>query len=131
MRRLVAETRLHPADLVLPLFVKEGLDRARAAGVHARAGAAHRGVAAWRRSRGRARRGAGRRHAVRHPHGQRDAAGSQADAEDGILQRALRTSRKVLDEVPAGAPTPVLMADTCLDEFTDHGHCGVLDGQVL
>jgi porphobilinogen synthase len=56
----------------------------------------------------------------------KDAHGSQADAADGILQRALRASRKVLDEVPAGAPTPVLMADTCLDEFTDHGHCGVL-----
>jgi porphobilinogen synthase len=56
----------------------------------------------------------------------KDATGSQADAEDGILQRALRASRKVLDEVPAGTATPVLMADTCLDEFTDHGHCGVL-----
>jgi porphobilinogen synthase len=59
----------------------------------------------------------------------KDASGSQADAVDGILQRALRASRKVLDEgLAPGAPTPVLMADTCLDEFTDHGHCGVLTG---
>jgi len=124
MRRLVAETRLHPADLVLPLFVKEGLtepapltsmpgqvqhteeslvDAVRAARDAGLGGVMLFGIPAVK-----------------------DATGSQADAEDGILQRALRASRKVLDEVPAGAATPVLMADTCLDEFTDHGHCGVL-----
>ncbi|MGI5188970.1 porphobilinogen synthase [Promicromonospora sp. CA-289599] len=124
MRRLVAETRLHPADLVLPLFVKEGLtepapltsmpgqvqhteeslvDAVRAARDAGLGGVMLFGIPTVK-----------------------DATGSQADAEDGILQRALRASRKVLDEVPAGAPTPVLMADTCLDEFTDHGHCGVL-----
>ncbi|MFD6139988.1 porphobilinogen synthase [Promicromonospora sp. NPDC060271] len=124
MRRLVAETRLHPADLVLPLFVKEGLtepapltsmpgqvqhteeslvDAVRAARDAGLGGVMLFGIPAVK-----------------------DATGSQADAEDGILQRALRAARKVLDEVPAGAATPVLMADTCLDEFTDHGHCGVL-----
>jgi porphobilinogen synthase len=124
MRRLVAEIRLHPADLVLPLFVKEGLtepapltsmpgqvqhteeslvDAVRAARDAGLGGVMLFGIPTVK-----------------------DATGSQADAEDGILQRALRASRKVLDEVPAGAPTPVLMADTCLDEFTDHGHCGVL-----
>jgi porphobilinogen synthase len=124
MRRLVAETRLHPADLVLPLFVKEGLtepapltsmpgqvqhteeslvDAVRAARDAGLGGVMLFGIPAVK-----------------------DATGSQADAEDGIVQRALRASRKVLDEVPAGTATPVLMADTCLDEFTDHGHCGVL-----
>lgn len=124
MRRLVAETRLHPADLVLPLFVKEGLtepapltsmpgqvqhteeslvDAVRAARDAGLGGVMLFGIPTVK-----------------------DATGSQADAEDGILQRALRASRKVLDEVPAGTATPVLMADTCLDEFTDHGHCGVL-----
>lgn len=124
MRRLVAEIRLHPADLVLPLFVKEGLtepapltsmpgqvqhteeslvDAVRAARDAGLGGVMLFGIPTVK-----------------------DATGSQADAEDGILQRALRASRKVLDEVPAGTATPVLMADTCLDEFTDHGHCGVL-----
>ena len=128
MRRLVAETRLHAADLVLPLFVKEGLtepapltsmpgqvqhteesliDAVRAARDAGLGGVMLFGIPAVK-----------------------DATGSQADAEDGILQRALRASRAALDEVPAGsAPgraVPVLMADTCLDEFTDHGHCGVL-----
>jgi porphobilinogen synthase len=56
----------------------------------------------------------------------KDATGSGADAPDGIVQEALRTLR---DEV---GDSMVLMADDCLDEFTDHGHCGVLtpDGVV-
>jgi len=56
----------------------------------------------------------------------RDATGSGATAESGILNVALRTLRAELGE------DTVLMADTCLDEFTDHGHCGVLaaDGSV-
>ncbi|MFD2027109.1 porphobilinogen synthase [Promicromonospora aerolata] len=124
MRRLVAETRLHPADLVLPLFVKEGLtepvpltsmpgqvqhtEESLAGAVRAARDAGLGGIMLFGIP------------AVK------DANGSQADAADGILQRALRTSREVLDDVPAGAATPVLMADTCLDEFTDHGHCGVL-----
>lgn len=125
MRRLVAETRLHPADLVLPLFVKEGLtepvpltsmpgqvqhteeslvEAVRAARDAGLGGVMLFGIPAVK-----------------------DASGTQADATDGVLQRALRASREVLDDgLSPGAPTPVLMADTCLDEFTDHGHCGVL-----
>ena len=51
----------------------------------------------------------------------KDATGSAGVAEDGILNAALRDLAKDLGE------ETVLMADTCLDEFTDHGHCGVLD----
>ena len=51
----------------------------------------------------------------------RDAVGSQATDPDGILNVALADLR-----AEVGADT-VLMADLCLDEFTDHGHCGVLD----
>jgi porphobilinogen synthase len=52
----------------------------------------------------------------------KDATGSAGVAEDGILNVALRDLVKDLGD------ETVLMADTCLDEFTDHGHCGVLDG---
>jgi porphobilinogen synthase len=52
----------------------------------------------------------------------KDAVGSAGVAEDGILNVALRDLAKDLGD------ETVLMADTCLDEFTDHGHCGVLDG---
>jgi porphobilinogen synthase len=51
----------------------------------------------------------------------KDATGSVGIAEDGVLNVALRD---LADEI---GDTTVLMADTCLDEFTDHGHCGVLD----
>jgi porphobilinogen synthase len=52
----------------------------------------------------------------------KDASGSVGIAEDGILNVALRDLAADLGDAT------VLMADTCLDEFTDHGHCGVLDG---
>jgi porphobilinogen synthase len=65
---------------------------------------------------------------------ERDATGSAGDDPDGILQRGIRVAREAVAEVEAetGRPGPVVMADTCLDEFTDHGHCGVLtaDGAV-
>src|SRR4029450_4709318 len=56
----------------------------------------------------------------------KDAHGSAADAPDGVVQEALRAAR---DEVGDGL---VLIADDCLDEYTDHGHCGILrdDGSV-
>ncbi len=56
----------------------------------------------------------------------KDARGSGADAADGVVQTALRSLR---DEV---GDTLVLMADDCLDEYTDHGHCGIVtaDGDV-
>ena len=56
----------------------------------------------------------------------KDAVGSQAWAPDGIIQRALLTLRETFGH------DVVLMADTCLDEFTDHGHCGIVrdDGTV-
>ena len=55
----------------------------------------------------------------------KDAIGTQADAADGIVQVALRRRDEVGDAM-------VLMTDGCLDEFTDHGHCGVIrtDGSV-
>lgn len=51
----------------------------------------------------------------------KDAAGSDADAEDGIIQQALRALR-------AADLDMTLIADTCLCEYTDHGHCGILSG---
>src|SRR5882757_10744704 len=53
----------------------------------------------------------------------KDASGSVGIAEDGILNVALRDLSADLGDAT------VLMADSCLDEFTDHGHCGVLDGE--
>ncbi len=119
IRRLVAETRLHPADLVLPLFVKQSLTRPAALSTmpgvlqHTRDSlrrAAVDAVAA----------GVGGLMVFGVP-SVRDAVGSQATDPDGVLNVAMADLRAEL-----GGAT-VLMADLCLDEFTDHGHCGVLD----
>jgi porphobilinogen synthase len=124
LRRLVAETRVHPADLVLPVFVREGLREPRPIsslpGVvqHSRDSLKAAAVQAISS-------GVGGLMIFGVPE-RRDAVGSGATDEDGILNLALADLRAELGDAA------VLMADLCLDEFTDHGHCGVLaaDGSV-
>ena len=117
---MVAETRLSVDDLVAPLFVREGIDDpqpvASLPGVvqHTRASL---------RSEVAALRDLGVPAVILFgvPE-KKDAVGSEAWNPDGIVQVALRDLRdEVGDDV-------VLMADLCVDEYTDHGHCGVLDG---
>ncbi|MEL7978298.1 porphobilinogen synthase [Isoptericola sp. F-RaC21] len=132
MRRLAAETRLHAADLVLPLFVKEGL--AEPAPITSMPGQVQHSEASLRDAvADAARAGLGGVMLFGIP-AERDATGTAGDDPDGILQRGIRIAREAVAAVEAdtGRPGPVVMADTCLDEFTDHGHCGVLtaDGTV-
>jgi porphobilinogen synthase len=116
LRRLVGETSLAPSDLVLPLFVKEGLSEPVAItsmpGVvqHTRDSlrkAAHEAVEA----------GVGGLILFGIPV-DKDDVGSQADAADGVVQVALRDLAADLGD------STVVMADLCLCEYTDHGHCG-------
>jgi len=129
MRRLVAETRLDPAGLVLPMFVKEGLAEphpiASMPGV-----VQHTPTSLASAVRDAAKAGVGGVMLFGIP-ARRDAIGTSADAPDGILQQAITIARDAAESAGSGTP-PVVMADTCLDEFTDHGHCGVLtaDGSV-
>ena len=121
LRRLVAETRLSTDDLVAPLFVADGIDEVRP--VPSLPGVVQHTlgtlVAEVRRLVGLGVPGV-ILFGLPRP-ADKDAVGSQAYAPDGIVQRALAAVRDALgDEV-------VAMADTCLDEFTDHGHCGVVD----
>ncbi|WP_330279725.1 porphobilinogen synthase [Streptomyces sp. NBC_00569] len=123
MRRMVAETRLHPADLILPAFVREGIgepveigsmpgvvqhtrDTLKKAAVEAlEAGVA--GIMLFGVP----------------DDAKKDALGTAGTDPDGILQVALRDVRaEVGDDL-------IVMSDLCLDEFTDHGHCGVLDAE--
>ncbi|GAA3855492.1 porphobilinogen synthase [Tessaracoccus defluvii] len=123
MRRLVREVEVRPSQLVLPMFVAErrgdissmpgvvrhDLDSLRAAAEDA--------VAA----------GVGALMLFGVPDDDaKDDRGSQGWAEDGILQRGLAAVRDAVGD------ETVVMADTCLDEFTSHGHCGFLtpDGRV-
>ena len=119
MRRLVAETRLHPADLVLPVFVREGISDP--VPISAMPGVVqHTLDSLVDVARQAADAGLGGLMLFGVPEA-KDAVGSGADDPDGILNVALR---RVVDAV---GDRIVVMADLCLDEFTDHGHCGVLD----
>ncbi|MEA2579316.1 MAG: porphobilinogen synthase [Actinomycetota bacterium] len=125
LRGLIRETTLAPSDLIAPLFVKEGIDAAvpiasmpgqfqhtlesvRKAAVEI----ADRGVTAFMLFGVPARK---------------DAEGSEAWSPDGIGQRAITTLREEFGD------DAVVISDLCLDEYTDHGHCGVLDeaGNVI
>jgi len=124
MRRLVAEARIGVDDLVAPLFVKERIDAAEQ--VTSMPGVVQHTQESLRKEvRGLADLGVPAVVLFGVP-ATKDARGSGADAADGVVQTALRSLR---DEV---GDTLVLMADDCLDEYTDHGHCGIVtvDGDV-
>ena len=118
VRRLVAQERLSPADLVLPLFVKEGIDAPTP--VPSMPGVFQHTRDSLRKAVAEAvDAGVGGLVLFGVP-AVKDATGSGADDPDGVVQVALR------DAVAEVGDAAVVMADLCLDEYTDHGHCGVL-----
>ncbi|WP_347031252.1 porphobilinogen synthase [Brevibacterium paucivorans] len=118
VRRLVQENRLHAADLIETLFVKESLTEP--APLTSMPGVVqHTLDSLVEASRKAVDAGVGGIMLFGIPN-HRDETGSQALAEDGILNRAIRAV------VEAVGDQTVVMADLCLDEFTSHGHCGVL-----
>ncbi|MET4583360.1 porphobilinogen synthase [Conyzicola nivalis] len=119
MRRLVAETRLHPADLVLPMFVREGISEPVAIG--SMPGVVHHTLDSLPRAvEAAAEAGIGGVMLFGVPL-EKDAIGSGATDPNGILNVGTRVA------VDAAGGALVVQTDLCLDEFTDHGHCGVLD----
>ena len=121
MRRLVAQTSLEPRHLVLPMFVADGITESRPIvsmpGVYQ-----HTRDSLRRAAVDAVAAGVGGLMLFGVPEDEdKDASGSVGVDRDGILNVALR------DLVSELGDATVLMADTCLDEFTDHGHCGVLD----
>ncbi|MEU9887215.1 porphobilinogen synthase [Sphaerisporangium sp. NPDC051011] len=124
IRRMVAGTRLHPAELVLPMFVKEGVSDPQP--VASMPGVVQHTVDSLRKAAGEAAEaGVGGLILFGVP-AAKDARGSAADDPDGILQKALAELSADLGDAI------VVMSDTCLDEYTDHGHCGILtpEGEV-
>jgi len=122
LRGMVRETHLRCEDLILPLFVVEGSGVREAVssmpGVHRHSvdqlvdeakAAADSGVPAV---------------ILFGVPTEKDARGSGADAEDGITQRAVEALRR-------GVPDLVIMTDVCLCEYTDHGHCGVVEDEQV
>ncbi len=124
LRRLASETRLHPADLVLPLFVREGASEPTA--IASMPGVVQHSLDSAKRAvADAAAAGVGGVMLFGVPL-VRDAVGSGATDPNGILNVA---TRAITDEV---GDALVVQTDLCLDEFTDHGHCGVLspDGRI-
>ena len=121
LRRLTADVAVTPSGLILPMFVREGGTEPQPIGsmpgvvqhtLDSLTKAAHEAIEA----------GVGGLMLFGVP-ARKDARGSGADAPDGILNLAIRRLRSEF------ADSTVLMSDLCLDEFTDHGHCGVLDDE--
>ncbi|MCZ8382427.1 porphobilinogen synthase [Mycobacterium sp. CPCC 205372] len=121
MRRLVAQTSLEPRHLVLPMFVADGIDEPRP--ISSMPGVFQHTRDSLRRAAADAvAAGVGGLMLFGVPRDEdKDPLGSAGSAPDGVLNAALRDLAADLGE------QTVLMADTCLDEFTDHGHCGVVD----
>jgi porphobilinogen synthase len=119
IRRLVAEHRLAPADLILPLFVNEAISEP--VPVQSLPGVQQHCLDSLRRTvESAVRAGVGGLIIFGIPR-HKDDRGTSADDPHGVVQSALRTLRADIGD------RCVLIADLCLDEFTDHGHCGILD----
>ena len=119
MRRMTAEHRLAPAELILPAFIREGLSEPNP--IVSMPGVVQHTTDSLKRAAAEAAElGLGGIMLFGIP-SLRDAEGSASLDPNGVLNKAIRDVRsEVGDEL-------VVMSDVCLDEFTDHGHCGVLD----
>ena len=121
MRRLVAETRVHASQLILPMFVREGLTEP--IPISSMPGVVQHSLDSMRRAIAEAAElGVGGVMLFGVP-GHKDATGSGATDPNGILNVATRAA------VAEAGDSLVVQTDLCLDEFTDHGHCGVLDAR--
>ena len=119
LRRLVAETRLHPAELILPMFVREGA--AEPVPISSMPGVVQHSTESLKGAiADAAAAGIGGVMLFGVPE-HKDAVGSGATDPDGILNVATRIA------AAEAGDALVVQTDLCLDEFTDHGHCGVLD----
>jgi porphobilinogen synthase len=119
LRGMVRETRLHRSDLILPCFVVEG------SGVRepiASMPGVHRHSVDQLVSEAKAVADAGVPAVILFGiPAVKDARGSGADARDGIVQRAVEALKRQVPEL-------IVITDVCLCEYTDHGHCGIVEG---
>ena len=123
LRRLARETALGPQDLVLPLFVREGIDAPQP--IEAMPGYLQHTLESLPADVESALKLGVQSFLLFGIPLEKDAEGSQAWADDGIVQVALRRLREAFGH------DALLIADLCLCEYTDHGHCGVLDGETV
>jgi len=124
LRKLTHEVSLQPSDLILPMFVAEGISEPRP--INSMPGVVQHTMDSLAKAAiGAVEAGVGGLMLYGVPTS-KDTVGSGADDPNGILNQGLARLKFELGDAT------VLMGDLCLDEFTDHGHCGVLanDGSV-
>jgi porphobilinogen synthase len=115
----VRETRLHPEDLIMPMFCKQGIDEPVA--ISSMPGQFQHTLESLRKEAVTIAEAGVRAFMLFGVPAAKDPEGSEAWNPDGIAQRAIAALRDEFgDDV-------VVMSDLCLDEYTDHGHCGVLN----
>jgi len=119
LRALVRETAVRPSDLIEPLFAKEGISEA--APIPSMPGQFQHTLESLRKEAVEIAERGVRAFMLFGVPERKDAEGSEAWNPDGISQRAIRTLKEEFGD------DAVVIADLCLDEYTDHGHCGVLD----
>ena len=118
LRQLTQQTRVHPAELILPMFIREGITQP--VPIASMPGVVQHSLDSFRVALNRAARaGIGGVMLFGVPE-HKDATGTGATDPDGILNVATRIA------VAEVGDALVVQTDLCLDEFTDHGHCGVL-----
>ena len=121
LRSLIRETDLTPRHLIAPLFVKEGI--AEPAPIASMPGQSQHTLESLRKEANEIAAKGGVAFMLFGIPDRKDPQGSESWNPDGIAQRALRVLREELGD------DHVVLADLCLDEYTDHGHCGVLDDE--
>ncbi|CAN5812115.1 porphobilinogen synthase [soil metagenome] len=119
LRALVRETRLHRDDLIMPLFCKEGITEP--VEISSMPGQFQHTLESLRKEAVATAESGVRALMLFGIPARKDAEGSEAWNPEGIVQRAIGVLRAEFDD------EVVVMSDLCLDEYTDHGHCGVLD----
>ncbi|MEI7546744.1 MAG: porphobilinogen synthase [Actinomycetota bacterium] len=120
MRDLVAETHLDVGQLVAPLFVREGIDQPQP--IASLPGVVQHTSASLREEVRQLADLGVRAVILFGVPSIKDSIGSQSFNPEGIVQKSLRDLSEDVGE------RMVIMADLCVDEYTSHGHCGVLDG---
>ena len=123
LRRLARETQLGPQDLVYPLFLREGIEEP--VPIDAMPGQYQHTLDSIAREVEEALRVGVQSVILFGIPLRKDAQGSGAWADDGIVQQGLRRLREAFGDAL------LLIADLCLCEYTDHGHCGVLEGHTV
>ena len=122
IRSLVRETRLAPENFVLPLFVCSGTGVRRE--ISSMPGVFNLSIDETTKEVSTAYDMGVRSIILFGLPESKDELASGAYAEDGVVQRAIRSIRQ-------SSPEMIIMADTCLCEYTSHGHCGVVRGQEI